>query len=197
LLLRAQQEAESLRRQAYDEGLAQGKQQALAEAREEARRLLESVEKVVRAIRQTEQRWAAQAEKNVIRLSLRIARAVLGREAQTDQALLRESVRKALEKFTERSPLVVRLHPDDKAAWSSLAEELQGAYAPLRQIEVVADKAVERGGCVVESEEKTVDATPTAQLDAIEEELLSRLARGDLHPRKEANEPSPADTEQS
>ena len=74
----------------------------------------------------------------------------------------------ALERIGTTAPATVRLHPDDYATVTA------GQAAPLggRQVEVLPDPSVSRGGCLVESEFGFINASVDAQVDEIARAVL-------------------------
>ena len=105
------------------------------------------------AFRSAEQVAVAEVEDTVVELALSVARAVLGRElaASTDPGA--DALARALALAPQDCPVTVRLHPDDVRTLGALS-----CLAPGRELVVVADPAVERGGCVAEAAGRSIDA---------------------------------------
>jgi flagellar assembly protein FliH len=104
------------------------------------------------AFRSTEQVVLAEIEDTVVELALSIARTVLDRELATSNDPGADAIARALALTPDDCPVTVRLHPDDVLALGELSHLAQG-----RQLVVVADPAVERGGCVAEAAGRQVD----------------------------------------
>ena len=64
-----------------------------------------------------------------------------------------DAIARALALVPGDSPVTVRLHPDDVRVLGEVSHLAQG-----RELVVVADPAVERGGCVAEAAGRQVDA---------------------------------------
>lgn len=95
----------------------------------------------------------ADIEQVVTDLALDIARAVLDRELALSDNPGRDAVVRALALAPEGCTAVVRLHPDD----ADVLGEVDGLGAG-RAVTVVADRTIERGGCVVDGAGRQVDA---------------------------------------
>jgi flagellar assembly protein FliH len=95
----------------------------------------------------------SEIEEVVADLALDIARAVLDRELVLSQNPGREAVVRALALAPEGCPATVRLHPDDV---DTLGEV--GGLGAGRTVTVVADRTIERGGCIVDGAGRRVDA---------------------------------------
>ncbi len=77
-----------------------------------------------------------------------------------------------LYKITEDAPLTVRTCPVD-AAW------LSGRSALLERLhigQIVADRRIDQGGCVIQSDGREWDATLTRQLDTLSEIVAEMIA---------------------
>ena len=104
------------------------------------------------AYRSQEQVVLADVEDTVVELALSIARTVLDRELATTADPGADAIARALRLAPDDCPVTVRLHPDDVLALGELPQVAQG-----RELVVVADPAVERGGCVADAAGRTVD----------------------------------------
>ena len=143
----------------YDDGYAEGLRRADEAQAEQTRALAALVESVsieadayVRAV-----------EEQVVRLALAIAERVVEREARTDPELVLGVVRAALAEIQDSSEVHVRVSPADHA----LIEPRWEAMLPrsvARRSELLADEAVETGGCVVETRAVQVDAQLSTKL---------------------------------
>ncbi|HEX7314753.1 MAG TPA: type III secretion system stator protein SctL [Pyrinomonadaceae bacterium] len=156
----AQQEARELREAAYREG----HETALTELNA---LLLEAHERRETAL--------AEVERDLLRLAVRIAEKIIGREIETDPATLADIVATALRNARQHETLVVRVHPANLPDVQSRREQIDPA-GRARFIDFVPDPRVSRGGCIIESESGTVDAQLDTQLRVLERALLGRAA---------------------
>jgi flagellar assembly protein FliH len=105
------------------------------------------------ACRTAQQVALAEVEDTVVELALSIARTVVGRELAASADPGADALARALALAPDDCPVTVRLHPDDVQTLGDLS-----VLAPGRQLVVVADHGVERGGCVAEAAGRQVDA---------------------------------------
>ena len=136
-----QQQAEQRVREAHAAGLregeAAGRQRAAAEMQPAIDRLARSVQEIA-GLRS---RLRAEAEADLIKLSLAIARRVLRREIAIDPEALHGLILGALEKLGGQEIARVRVHPSHAAmVTESLRQNSTGA-----KIEVIADPEPGRG----------------------------------------------------
>jgi flagellar biosynthesis/type III secretory pathway protein FliH len=173
LLARAQAEADALRadagavreaarREGFETGRADGVAEAavaLAAAHTEAARLV------------------AAAGPTAIALAAKMAEKIVGRAVALAPETMAEIARQALAGCRPGAGTVrVRIHPDDLPAVEARRAALEaGAPAAL---ELIADEAVGRHGCVIETPQGRVDARLETQLAALERALTAGGRRG-------------------
>jgi len=116
-----------------------------------------------------------QAELRAVELGLAIARKVLATALAADPTLVRELVLGALRSTTARDRLVVEVNPDDvELVRASIADA--AVQLGVGRLEVVAERRVARGGCVVRMEDGEIDATVAEQLARADEILTEAFA---------------------
>jgi flagellar assembly protein FliH len=109
-----------------------------------------------------------QSERQLVELSLAIARRILRREVTLDGDLIIAMAHVALERLGDAGSATIRLNPEDYAhTVQRHGEEWAG-----NRVRVIADSAVGRGGCQVESEFGYVDAGVEAQFDQVMRALV-------------------------
>jgi flagellar assembly protein FliH len=151
------------------DGEAAGRSRAAAELQPVLQRLARSIDEIgnMRA------RLRSEAEADLVRLSLAIARRVLRRELSIDPDALRGLVMAALEKLHSQEICRVRVHPSHVGmVGACLREAVAGCGA-----EVLADPSRQLGDVVFETERGNLDASVDSQLLEIERGLADRLRK--------------------
>lgn len=155
---RAEASAQALRESAYREG----RETALSEFNQH---LLDA--------REARDRALAEVEFDVLRLSVKIAEKIIGRELQLNEATVADIVAAALRNVRQRETLVLRVNPADMPLVQSHRERLDPS-GRARFLDLVADPRVARSGCVIEGPSGTVNAQLETQLAILERSLLTR-----------------------
>lgn len=157
---------EALERQAREEGYAAGHAQGLAEAREQGRARIARLESVCAQAARPLDALDAAVEQELAHLALTVARRVIAHELSTRPELIVQVVRQAAAALPAATrELRVRLHPDDLA----LLRELDAAETHWQ---LVADPALARGDCLLESERSRLDARLETRLAALIDAVL-------------------------
>jgi len=166
---RCEQRVAEARAAGMREGEAAGRSRASAELQPVIERLARSAEEIggLRG------RLRKEAESDVIRLSLAIARRILRRELAIDPEALRGPILGALEKLQAQEISRVRVHPSQVSAVSSCLRQA----TPGATIEVVGDPSRQPGAALFETNHGNLDASVETQLEEIERGLNDRLNR--------------------
>jgi flagellar biosynthesis/type III secretory pathway protein FliH len=154
-------EAQAARVEAERAGFEAGKQEGMAQ-----------VSALLLAVRAQAERDLASAKDAAIVLARRMAERIVGRAVELSPELMGEIVAEALAASRARkSTVVLKAHPDDLAAIESERPRWLARVAAGVDVRVVADPAVGRHGCVVETAVGRLDARLATQLDALERAL--------------------------
>ena len=153
----AEAEAENLKAEAFREGT----ENALTEFE---RNLIET-----REIR--EKVWR-DSEKDLLRLAVRLAERIVGREIEKDDKTIIEIISTALQNARQQEKLTVRVNPKDLPTIEKKTERFSSGR--IQFIDFVADPRVASSGCLIESEVGTIDARLETQLRVLERALLSQ-----------------------
>lgn len=133
-------------------------------------------ENILSGIRREWSRVRSETAESIVKISLLAAERIVKQEMKSDPSVILNQVREGLRHVTGVDRIKIRVHPDDEAF---LRENRPGVLAgsdSIREMLIEPDAAVQRGGCVLESESGNVDATLETQLKKIE-----GLLREDRH----------------
>jgi flagellar assembly protein FliH len=161
-----EQEALARIRQAHAEGVAQGR----GEARGELAAAGQALARALEATAALRPQLMHEAEEDLLRLSVLIARKVMLREFSCDPGILAGLVRGALELANEPGEIVLRLNADE---YQVVAEcgEFRELLKENRSLTLKSDPALPPAGCLLETARGNIDAGLDAQLD----DILRRL----------------------
>lgn len=157
--------------EAYRKGFRDG-EAAQAKAGEESLRVrMEQLGRALEALGAYRPRLRHEAEQDVVKLSLMVARRLLHRELQVDGGALLGLVKAALDKLDLDETPRVRLHPD-------YAEPVRAHLAGVApRMEVSADAGLPPGALVFETQRGSLDAGLETQLAEIERGFTDLLAK--------------------
>jgi flagellar assembly protein FliH len=171
VLAAATAEAEHIRELARTEGLAQGRDDGLAEVRSAALALRQALAEV-HALREE---VLEETESDAVALALALAAKILAGALEVQPERVLDTVRGALRRVTERRRLTVLVDPDDLEVVTGAIAELQTQAGGIEYCEVQGDRRVGRGGAIVRTIECEVDATVETQLERAREVIRAEL----------------------
>ena len=175
ILNEAQTRAAKILKEAKEQGFRLGKEEGIQEAKDEALKAAKAdVASAVSALHKATSELSSVREKalkendtEMLGLVLGVTRLVLSREIKTDKALILQQIRRAAEILGEADEITVKLHPLDLKVAQRNMDDLVPEGKSMK-LQIVADKSVETGGCLLECDRGTVDARISTQLERIE-----------------------------
>ncbi len=174
---RADQDAqEALRKEAYDAGYQEGREQGIASGRGEVESEASRLRSVVGQLTQPLEALDEEVLDQTCRLALQIARHIIRREIGLNPGQIVASVHKAMDCLPVASRHIrIILHPEDV----ELVKDALSLDDTKPQWRVVENPMIERGGCRIETETAEIDATLDKRLNAILAEMLGGVREGD------------------
>lgn len=161
---------EKIQRQAYEEGFEQGRREGYEAGQDlvdqHATRLKTLLDLLSAPLAELDE----QVLQQMLDLVITIARQVIRRELRADPGQVIGVVRECIKSLPIAARKVyVHLHPDD-------AELVRNAFSIDDNLEegwkIVEDPVLTRGGCRIEAEQSTIDATVEQQLNRVIANLL-------------------------
>jgi len=165
---RLEGELQRAKQDSFELGRKEGEQRARAEIMLVIERMTASIADLAGMRRELRQR----AEKDVVNLSLLIARRILHREVNVDANALTALARIVFERLARAESYQVTVHSQFAVAIKSA---LTGRL--VSRVEIDPDDRCPAGTFIVRSEEGVIDASIDSQLDEISRGLTDRLSR--------------------
>lgn len=159
IVSKAEADADAIRAKAKDEGYEAGLGELhdlIAEFREQRKKLLED------------------SRDDILKLAVKIAGKILGREVEQSEDALTDIVLRAMRGIGTEKRIEVRVSPDDLKAIRKNRKKLLDEVGPNKEIELREDPTVTPGGCIVESDLGIIDARLETQLRVLERALLNK-----------------------
>jgi flagellar assembly protein FliH len=164
-----EQQTQDARAAGLREGEAAGRSRAAAELQPVVERLARAMDELANL----RGRLRSEAEGDLIKLALAIARRVLRRELAIDPEALHGLVLAALEKLQAQEICRVRVHPSHAAAVTACLQKVVTGTP----VEVIPDGSREPGAIIFETPRGNLDVSVESQLQEIERGLADRLRK--------------------
>lgn len=158
---------------AYENGFRQGEKAGLETAEKKIEAMMKRYAEAIREVGRIKPTLYAQAERDVVRLALEVAKKVVHREVQVDREIVQTLIKVALNHVAVKSAITIRLHPVDLEFVSRERKASMPADESQREITLLADKSMERGGCLIETECGDIDARIEEEFREVERAFFS------------------------
>ena len=168
-----QLDRERIEQEDYQRGFAEGKSVGQQQAKSELQPVLDQLGKSLATLSSLRSRIRSEAEGDLLKLAISIARRVLHRELTLEPESIEGLIRVALEKLHSRELCRIRVHPDQESAIRNALER----FSNSQKVELVADSSMQCGDVIFETAHGNLDASIESQLREIERGFADRLRR--------------------
>ncbi len=147
-----------IEKDAYENGFRQGEKAGLELAERKVEVLIRRYADAILEIGRLKPKLYQQAEREIVKLALEVAKKIVRREVLVDREIVQSLVKVALSHVAVKSAVTVHLHPADYSYVLEQRETAGRAEDGDREVVLLADKTIDRGGCLVETECGDIDA---------------------------------------
>jgi len=175
LLHDARLEAEGLQYEAQSKGYAEGYEQAKVEVEEQLQAawddrvegLKNDLKAVIASIESERSALWKQTEKEIVSFSIEIAQKIVKTEVQQNPRVIGEVIKHALRRVVNKEHIRIRINPQDIDSVRSSREDLLLVLDGATNLEIVDDRRIQQGGCVVETTAGNIDSNIDTQFERI------------------------------
>ena len=164
----AKSRAAEIERQAREDGGALLQAEVAAEISRSVDPWREQLKTTLEELAGLRETIAAQAERDLVRLAIEIARKIVHREVTIDPEIVLTLARIGLSRVHNRTAATIHLHPEDFAFVNTRREKFEAGHV----VELIEDRSIGRGGCLVHTEMGDIDARIEQQFAEIERAFL-------------------------
>jgi flagellar assembly protein FliH len=145
-----------LEKTAYENGFHQGEKAGMEIAERKIDAIMKRYTEAIVEVGKLRASLYGQIEQEVVKLALAVSKKIVHREIQVDRDIIQTLVRVALSHVAEKSSVVIHLNPVDYSYLLDKKSELSQSEG--RDISLLADRSVERGGCLIQTDCGDIDA---------------------------------------
>lgn len=164
LVSRAQEEAENIKKSAFEEGYRLGLDKANADLenfRNEFVHFMNARKDVFEYI-----------APDILEISVDIARTIIKKELESDPQVLLNTIIDVLKTVSKNeSKIVIKVHPHSVQFIKDTLPNITYEYGIDTKINILADPSIDNGGCVLQTNNGIVDASINTQLEIIKKAL--------------------------
>ncbi len=161
---------ESIQKEAYEAGIKQGLKQAQADFGS-AQTALTLLCDQLSSIRET---ILKNSKDEMVELVIALSEKIIRHSVTEQNQTIVDTVETAIHQAVKSSEFYIYIHPDDMSIIQDRTQTFISGLNGLDNIVVKPDSSIERGGCRVESDNCTVDATVSSQFKVLQERILKK-----------------------
>jgi flagellar assembly protein FliH len=169
---------EEAKSQGFEEGKSSGFETGRVEALEEGKKEFESkLDLMNELLNSMNDSWRSVVDKYediIVELSLNIAKKVLYSNLTLDADFVKLSIKEALKEIPDPVDVTIGVNPDDYNIIEMIKEDFFQRFEDLKNITIISDPTIGRGGCRIDSESGGITQTIENRLRYIEDELLQK-----------------------
>ncbi len=164
LVSRAQEEAEVIKKSAFEEGYRKGLEKASAD--------LDEFRASVKDFMSAKENVFEYIAPDILEISVDIAKKIIKKEVETDPQVLINTIVDVLKTVSKNEPKInIRVKPQQVAFIKDSIPDITYQYGIDAKINIISDPSIEEGGCVFQTNNGIVDASVDTQLEIIKKAL--------------------------
>lgn len=167
---------EESKKQGYEdgrtEGYEKGKQEAFDELKKEFEEKTEGLLELIESIESVWPDMLRKYEEQIAELSLNMAKKVLFSNLTLDSNFVKIAIKEALRELPDPYEVTIGVNPDDYNIIEMIKEDFFSRFENLKNVTIISDPAIGRGGCTIDSETGGITQTVENRLRELEDALL-------------------------
>jgi flagellar biosynthesis/type III secretory pathway protein FliH len=158
---------------AYENGFRQGEKAGMEIAERKMEAVMRRYADAILEVNKLRSSLYVKVEREVVKLAIAVAKKIVHREIQVDRDIIQTLVRVALGHVAEKSSVTIHLNPMDYNYLLELRAELSQSEG--RDIALLSDKSIERGGCLIQTDCGDIDARVQEEFREVEHAFFEGL----------------------
>ncbi len=168
----AEKNQNEVNQKAYQEGFNRGREEGFKEGEIEVNRLTDRLQTIITKTMDRRQEILSETEQQIVDLVLLMTRKVVKVISENQRNVVVSNIVHALRKVKGRGDVTIRVNLADVGMTSEHTKNFISAAENIKNITVVEDSTVDKGGCIIETDFGAVDARIASQLSELEQKIL-------------------------
>jgi len=156
----------------YEEGKKKGIEIGHKELKERVELAIDTLKSIIRDAEDKRKNIINSAEKDVLEIASYLAEKVILRKIEIEENIVLDVVKEALDHVSGETKVILKLNPDDVKMVESVKEDILSQFEMLDKMDLIPDKSVTKGGCIIETESGIIDSDIKSRFEAVRKELL-------------------------
>ena len=171
IIREAKSRQEAIELQAYNEGIKKGEDEGKKMSIKRIEPLFDTLKNAMDELSSMRSFIIENHQKQLMEIVFSITEKIIHRAIQISPDIILETVRAASNHLMETDDIRLRLHPSDFEYMREIEKILGRKLSSKKQIHVMEDATIDRGGVIIDTEFGEIDATIRSQIDHIKDVL--------------------------
>lgn len=168
----AEAQRDKIQDDAYKAGFDEGRENGFKEGNQEAERLVDRLHVILDRIMDKRQEILDGTEQQIVELVLLMTRKIVKIISENQRNVVMSNVLQALRKVKGRGDVTVRVNLADLKLTTEHTKEFMQTVENIKNLTIMEDSSIDRGGCIVETDFGSIDARISSQLAELEQKIL-------------------------
>ncbi|MBE6344537.1 MAG: flagellar assembly protein FliH [Spirochaetaceae bacterium] len=168
----AEAQRDKIQDDAYKAGFEEGRENGFKEGNQEADRLVDRLHVILDRIMDKRQEILDGTEQQIVELVLLMTRKIVKIISENQRNVVMSNVLQALRKVKGRGDVTVRVNLADLKLTTEHTKEFMQSVENIKNLTIMEDSSIDRGGCIVETDFGSIDARISSQLAELEQKIL-------------------------
>jgi flagellar assembly protein FliH len=162
---------EAIEMQAYNEGIEKGQAEGRKMAIKKSEPLFDTFKNAIDELSCMRQSIVEKHQDQLLEIIFLITEKIIHRSIQLTPEVILDTVRAASSQLMDTDDIRLRLHPSDFEYIRDIENILARKLSGKKQIHVIEDTSIDRGGIIIDTEFGEIDATIRSQIDHMKDML--------------------------
>lgn len=171
IIRKARSKKEAIEMQAYNSGMEKGQAEGRKIATKKIEPLFDTFRNAIDEIASLRSSIIEKHQQQLLEIIFLITEKIIHRSIQLSPDIILDTVRAAANHLMETDDIRVRLHPSDFEYIREIENILTKSLSGKKQIHVIEDSSIDRGGVIIDTEFGEIDATIRSQIERIKDVL--------------------------
>ena len=181
LISETENKVQQLEEQAYKEGFEKGLVKGIEKRYDESEPLAQQANKILEHLDSLRKVVRFQAEKELVKLALKISKNIVAEEIKLNQDVIKNIVKAALHETEVQGKIFLYLHPDDYEFLIKSKTELERYKSEDQNLVIRQNPEMKHGSIHVESDEEIISRSIEEQFKMIEDNLNEQIETRQAH----------------
>lgn len=165
----ARAKKEAIELEAYNEGMKKGQEEGRKMVVKKIEPLFDTLKKAVAELSDMRTSIIDTNREQILEIVFLIAEKVIHRRIQASPDIILDTVRAASDHLTETDEIRLRIHPSDYEYIREIETILSKKLSGKKNVLVMEDNTLDRGGVIIETEFGNIDASIKSQIEHLKE----------------------------